>query len=83
MTHTNQNRQTYSKRSYGWGDLRVLSMGNAYTCVIHPEHLAALNRGEAFTDEQGYRWVPEIQEGTVTLRNGTHDFTISLSELNA
>lgn len=83
MKQAKQERQTYSKRSYGWGDLRVLTMGSAYTCVIHPEHLEALNRGEAFTDEQGYRWVPEIQEDTVTLRNGTHDFTISLSELNA
>ena len=80
---TKQNQQTYSKRTYSWGDLRVLRMGNAFTCVIHPEHLEAINRGEAFTDEQGIRWVPEISEGIVTLRNSGKSFTITSSELNA
>lgn len=75
--------QTYSKRSYSWGDLRVLRMGNAFTCVIHPENLEAINRSEAFTDEQGIRWVPEINEGIVTLRSGGKTFTIPSSELNA
>jgi gluconate kinase len=76
-------KQTYTKRTYGWGDLRVLRMGNAFTCIIHPENLDALNRGEAFTDEQGCRWVPEIENDLVTLRSGNHRFNISLSELNA
>ena len=78
MEHTN-----YSKKTYGWGDLRVLRKGNSYTCVIHPEHLEAIYRQEAFTDEQGHRWVPEIKDGTVTLTCGSHHFCIPLEQLNA
>lgn len=73
----------YSKRTYGWGDLRVLRKGSSYTCVIHPEHLEAINREEAFTDEQGMRWQPTIADGIVTLRHGNYNFTIPLTQLNA
>ncbi len=76
-------KQTYRKESYSWGDLRRLRMGNAYTCIIHPEHLAAINRGEDFTCEQGYRWMTRIDDGVVTLRHGNDIFTIPLAELNA
>lgn len=76
-------KQTYRKESYSWGDLRRLRMGNAYACIIHPEHLAAINRGEDFTCEQGYRWKTSIDDGIVTLRHGSNAFTISLAELNA
>jgi hypothetical protein len=76
-------KQIYRKESYSWGDLRTLRMGNAYTCIIHPEHLAAINRGEDFTCEQGYRWKTNIDGGIVTLRHGNDKFTISLAELNA
>ena len=76
-------KQTYRKESYSWGDLRRLRMGNAYTCIIHPEHLAAINRGEDFTCEQGFPWKTSINDGIVTLRHGNDDFTISLAELNA
>lgn len=75
--------QTYSKRTCNWGDLRVLRMGNAYTCVIHPENLEAINRGEDFTDEQSYRWKTSIEDGMVTLRHGNNIFKTSLTELNA
>ena len=76
-------RQTYHKQSYSWGELRTLRMGNAYTCIIHPEHLAAINRGENFTCEQGYRWKTNLDNDNVTLRHGSNAFTISLAELNA
>ena len=79
---TNKYKQTYSKRSYSWGDLRVLRMGNAYTCVIHPEHLEAINNGKPFTDEQGYRWEVTINDGIATLKYTSCVFTISLTELN-
>ncbi len=75
--------QTYSKQSYGWGDLRVLRRGISYSCIIHPEHLAAINCGEDFTCEQGYLWITRIHEGIATLRNGSNIFTIPLAELNA
>jgi hypothetical protein len=78
-----QYRQTYHKQSYSWGDLRTLRMGNVYTCIIHPEHLAAINRGEDFTCEQGYRWTTSIEKGIATLRHGNDMFTIPLAELNA
>ncbi len=74
---------TYKKQTYGWGDLRTLRKNNSYTCIIHPEHLEAINRGEAFTDEQGERWVPEIKDGIVTLTCGNYHFTIPLNQLNA
>jgi hypothetical protein len=76
-------KQTYRKESYSWGDLRTLRMGNAYTCIIHPEHLAAINRGEDFTCEQGYRWKTSIENGIATLRHDSNAFTISLAKLNA
>jgi len=76
-------KQTYRKESYSWGDLRRLRMGNAYTCVIHPEHLAAINRGESFTDEQGIRWSVSIADSIVTLRHTSCEFTIGIAELNA
>lgn len=76
-------RQTYHKQSCSWGELRTLRMGNAYTCIIHPGHLVAINRGEDFTCEQGYRWNTSIDNGIVTLRHGNDDFTIPLAELNA
>ncbi len=77
------NLQTYTKQSYSWGELRTLRMGNAYTCIIHPEHLAAINHGKDFTCEQGYRWKTSIDDGNVTLRHGNDGFAISLAELNA
>lgn len=80
---THNNRQTYRKQSYIWGELRTLRMGNAYTCIIHPEHLAAINRSEDFTCEQGFRWKTNIDNGIATLQNGSNAFTISLAELNA
>jgi len=80
---TNKYKQTYSKRTYSWGDLRVLRMGNAYTCIIHPEHMEAINCGGAFTDEQGYRWETTIDGGIVTLKHNSSVFNISLAELNA
>ena len=80
---TNKYKQTYSTKTYSWGDLRVLRMGNAYTCIIHPEHMEAINRGEAFTDEQGYRWETAIADGVVTLKHNSSVFTIPLAELNA
>jgi glutamyl/glutaminyl-tRNA synthetase len=84
MTHWNQKyKQTYRKEAYSWGELRILRMGNAYTCIIHPEHLAAINRGEAFTDEQGMRWSVSITDGIVTLCHTSYEFTIALAELNA
>lgn len=76
-------KQTYHKESYSWGDLRRLRMGNAYSCIIHPEHLAAINRGEGFTCEQGFRWSVSIDDGIVTLRHTSCIFTIPLAELNA
>ena len=76
---TNKYKQTYSKRTYSWGDLRVLRMGIAYTCIIHPEHMEAINRGEAFTDEQGYRWETTIDDGVVTLKHNSSVFTITLA----
>lgn len=75
--------QTYTKQSYSWGELRTLRMGNAYSCIIHPEHLPAINRGEDFTCEQGYRWKTNLDNGIFTLRHGNDIFTISLTELNA
>ena len=80
---THNNRQTYHKQSYSWGKLRTLRMGNAYTCIIHPEHLAAINRSEDFTCEQGFWWKTSIDNGIVTLQSGGNVFTISLVELNA
>lgn len=77
------NLQTYSKQSYGWGDLRILRRGISYSCIINPEHLAAINRGENFTCEQGYLWITRIHDGVTTLRNGSNIFTIPLAELNA
>ena len=79
----NKYRQTYHKQSYSWGDLRTLRMGNVYTCIIHPEHLAAINRGEAFTCEQGFRWSVAIDDGIVTLQHTSCVFSIPLAELNA
>ncbi len=76
-------RQTYTKQSYSWGDLRTLRRGISYTCIIHPEHLAAINRGEDFTCEQGYLWKTSIENDLATLRHGNDNFTISLAELNA
>lgn len=76
-------RATLTKRCYSWGEVRVLRKGNDYTCVIHPEHLEAINEGVAFTDEQGFCWKPVITDGIVTLKNGSSRFTISLAELNA
>lgn len=75
--------QTYQKRNYSWGALRVLRMGNAYACVIHPQHVEAINRGEDFTDEQRCRWKTSIENGIATLRHGNDSFKISLAELNA
>ncbi len=84
MTDWNRKyKQTYRKECYSWGELRILRMGNAYTCIIHPEHLAAINRGEAFTCEQGFRWSVTINDGTVTLRHTSCVFSIPLAELNA
>jgi hypothetical protein len=77
------NLQTYTKQSYSWGDLRTLRRGISYTCIIHPENLAAINRGEDFTCEQGNRWKTIIENGIATLRYGSNAFTISLAELNA
>lgn len=72
--------QTLHKRG---SDVRVLRMGNAYTCVIHPENLEAINRSEDFTDEQRYRWQTSLDNGIATLRHGNNVFQISLTELNA
>ena len=84
MTDWNRKyKQTYRKERYSWGELRTLRMGNAYTCIIHPEHLAAINRGEDFTCEQGCHWKTSIENGIATLRHGSNAFTISLAELNA
>ncbi len=76
-------RTTLSKKTYGWGDLIVLTEGHSYTCIIHPEHLVAINREEAFTDEQGLNWQPQITDGIVTLQSGSYSFTIPLAQLNA
>ena len=76
-------KTNYSKQTYSWGDLRVLRKGSSYTCVIHPEHLIAINRQEAFTDEQGMRWHPQIDGDAVTLRSGNYSFTMPLTQLNA
>lgn len=75
-------RTHYDKRAYSWGDLRVLRKGISYTCVIHPEHLTAINRQEAFTDEQGMCWHPQIDGDVVTLQCGSYSFTIPLTQLN-
>ena len=83
MICTTPNRQTYSKQCYSWGDLRILRRGISYTCVIHPPHVEAINRGEDFTDEQGYRWKTAIEDGIATLRHGNNSFKIPLAELNA
>ncbi len=72
--------QTLHKRG---NNIRILRMGNAYTCVIHPKNLEAIHRGEDFTDEQRYRWKVIIEDGMVTLRHGNNIFKISLTELNA
>lgn len=74
--------QTLHKRGRE-NQIRILRMGNAYTCVIHPENLEAINRGEDFTDEQRYRWNTSIENGEATLRHGNNIFKISLEELNA
>ncbi len=76
-------RTKLSKKTYGWGDLIVLTEGHSYTCIIHPEHLVAINREEAFTDEQGLHWQPQIMDGIVTLQSGSYSFTIPLAQLNA
>ena len=76
-------RTTLVKECYSWGELRVLRKSNDYTCVIHPEHLVAINEEKPFRDEQGYCWKPVITDGMVTLKNGNSRFTISLAELNA
>ena len=83
MIYKTPSPHTYSKHSFSWGDLRVLRKGLAYCCVIHPEHLAAINRGEDFICEQGYRWRVGVDDAIVTLRHGNDVFTISLAELNA
>lgn len=74
--------QTLHKRG-SENQIRILRMGNAYTCVFHPENLEAINRGEDFTDEQRYRWKISIEDGIATLRHGNDVFRISLTELNA
>ena len=83
MIYRNPSPHTYSKHSYSWGDLRILRKGLAYSCIIHPEHLAAINRGEGFTCEQGFPWSVAISDGLVTLRHGSDSFAIPLAELNA
>jgi hypothetical protein len=74
---------SYSKQTYSWGDLRILRKGNSYSCIIHPEHLAAINRQEAFTDEQNMRWQAKIADGVVNLKSGSHKFNIPLNQLNS
>lgn len=74
---------TLTKRSFSWGDVKVLKKSIHYTCVIHPEHLKAINEGKSFKDEQGCRWETQIKDGVVTLTNDGDTFTLPLEQLNA
>jgi len=49
------------KEKYGWGNLRVISVGISFSVVIHPENwekISKLKKGESafFKDEQNARW---------------------------
>lgn len=77
---------TVDVRDYSWGRLVVVSKGNSYKAILHPEHQEALlklqgGQSTQIKDEQGVRWKAFREGNEVTLQAPGKSLTFDLSKM--
>ena len=78
---------TVKREKYSWGDIVVVSKGNKYKAVIHPENMETIERvyasGEpnSFKDEQKVVWKLTPTEDGVQLKSGSKVLVINKKDI--
>ncbi len=79
-------KTTITKEEYDWGTLIKATKGNAYSLILHPQHITAINKLDEddttfFKDEQGISWATTRVGPVVVIEADHRHFTIDLDVL--